>query len=231
MARFRAIVFDIGGTLLYPARPVGETYAKFARNYGVNLPPEATTAAFRAALKGSSPRAKGTIPNDGNDRAWWKQVVKGSLGEIPFIGTLEFETFFEEVYLYYAKPEAWELYPEVIEVFEALRDHPVDLIALSNWDGRLHAVLDGCGLGEFLPRRFISAELGWEKPDCAIFRHVAEALQYPPHTLLSIGDDHANDVEGARKAGWEAALVDRPKCDLWVAVQALSGKKKAAGRR
>jgi putative hydrolase of the HAD superfamily len=225
MARFRAIVFDIGGTLIYPAKPVGETYAKFAHAHGVKLDSEATMAAFRVALKNSSPRTKGTIPSDGNDREWWKQVVRGSLADKAFLESPRFETFFEEVYLYYAKPEAWELFPEVMEVLEALRDHPVELVALSNWDARLRTVLDGNGLGERLSNCFISAELGWEKPDPAIFRHVAEALSLPPASLLSVGDSASNDVTGARKAGWGAVLVDRPKSDLWCAVRALKTGK------
>jgi len=230
MAKIRAVVFDVGGTLVYTADPVGETYARFAKPHGFRLSADDATIAFHAAMK-SCAREKGSVPTDGNDRVWWKKVVRASLPETAFPEKKAFETFFEEVYLYFAKPEAWGVYPEVPDMLEALRDYPVDLAVLSNWDARLHSVLDGHGLGEYFGRRFISAELGWEKPDCAIFRHVAEALQYPPHTLLSIGDDQANDVDGARKAGWEAALVDRPKCDLWVAVQALSGKKKAAGRR
>ena len=59
MGRIRAIVFDVGGTLIYPADPVGETYARFARVHGVKLPAEATTTAFREAIKSSSPRAEG----------------------------------------------------------------------------------------------------------------------------------------------------------------------------
>ena len=230
MARFRAIVFDVGGTLIYPARPVGETYAHFARGHGVKLNAEATMSAFRQALKTLAPRPKGSIPTDGDDRAWWKEVVRGSIADRAFLESKQFETFFEDVYLYFAKPEAWELFPEVMEVFEALRDHPVDLVALSNWDARLHRVLDGLGIGEILSQRFISTELGWEKPDPAIYHHVAELLHLPPEALLSVGDDPANDVEGARKAGWEAVLIERPKTDLWAAVKALSGKKRSRGR-
>jgi putative hydrolase of the HAD superfamily len=222
MVRIRAIVFDVGGTLIYPADPVGETYARFARAHGVKLPAEATTTAFREAMKCSTPRAKGTIPNDGNDRAWWKQVVTRSMHENAFADPAAFDAFFEDVYLHFAKAEAWGIYPEVLEVLEALRDHPVDLVVLSNWDARLHTVLDGCGLGEYLNRRFISAELGWEKPDPAIYRHVAEILRLSPGSLLSVGDDSKNDVEGPRKAGWQAMQIERPKRDLWTAVRAIT---------
>jgi len=226
MGRIRAIVFDVGGTLLYPADPIGETYARFARARGVKLPAEATTTAFREAMKSCSPRHKGTIPCDGNDRAWWKQVVSRSLLDRAFADPAAFDAFFEEVYLYFAKPEAWGIYPEALEVLEALRDHPVELVALSNWDARLHTVLDGSGLGEYIPKRFISAELGWEKPDPAIYRHVAEFLRLPPTSLLSVGDDPKNDVEGPRKAGWQAVQIERPKRDLWSAVRAVTGRSR-----
>lgn len=222
MVRVRAIVFDVGGTLIYPADPVGETYARFALAHGVKLPPEATTTAFRKAMKSCVPRGKCGVPNDGNDRAWWKQVVRLSMPENAFGDSAAFDTFFEEVYLHYAKADAWGIYPEVMEVLEALRDHAVDLVVLSNWDARLHSVLDGSGLGEYLNTRFISAELGWEKPDPAIYRHVADVLRLQPKSLLSVGDDPRNDVEGARKAGWQAVQIERPKRDLWAVVRAIT---------
>jgi putative hydrolase of the HAD superfamily len=220
-SKIRAIIFDVGGTLICPAKPVGETYAGFAYPYGVKLPAEATTAAFTAAFKGASPRGKDGVPSNGDDRAWWRQVVRQSLPEGSFAEEKLFGEFFEAVYLHYAKPAAWEVYPEVMEVLEALRDYDVDLAVLSNWDSRLHPVLDGHGIGEFMPRRFISTELGWEKPDAAIYRHVAEQLRLPPGSLLSVGDHARNDVEAPRKAGWRSIQIARPKRDLWSVVEAL----------
>jgi putative hydrolase of the HAD superfamily len=224
MASPKAILFDAGGTLIHPARPVGETYAHFARGHGVKLEAEATTAAFRRAFKKGSPRAAGTVPRNGDDRAWWKRVVRESLANREFVESPPFEVFFEEVYLYYARPEAWQVYPEVREVLEALRDEPVELAVLSNWDARLHTVLDGLGLGEHLPTRFISSELGWEKPDPAIYRHVADALGLSPGALLSVGDDSRNDVEAPKAAGWKSVGVNRPRSDLWVAVKCFRGR-------
>jgi putative hydrolase of the HAD superfamily len=224
MPKVRAIVFDAGGTLICPARPIGETYAKFAHGHGVKLSADATDVAFFKAFKGCSPREKNAVPSNGDDRAWWKQVVRRSLPETAFADAKIFDEFFESVYLYFAKPEAWEIYPEVLEVLETLRDYPVDLVVLSNWDSRLHSVLDGHGLGESLPRRFISTELGWEKPDPAIYRHVAERLELPPGSLLSVGDSARNDVEAPRKAGWQAVQIERPKRDLWAVVKVLKGR-------
>ena len=222
MPRIRAVVFDVGGTLIYPAVPVGETYAKFARKHGVKLSAEATETAFREAFRSSSPRAKGTVPRDGNDRAWWKQVVAKSTIDKSFPDPAVFEQFFEDVYQFYAQADAWGIYPEVLEVLEDLRDREIDLAILSNWDARLHTVLDGSGLGEYLSNRFISSELGWEKPDPAIYRHVVESLRIKPEAILSVGDDAKNDIEGPKRAGWQALQIERPKRDLWAAVRAIT---------
>jgi putative hydrolase of the HAD superfamily len=222
-SKIRAIIFDVGGTLICPAKPIGETYSQFAYPYGVKLDAEATTTSFFGAFKGSPARKSG-VPVNGDDRVWWKQVVRRSLPEGSFADEKVFDEFFEAVYLHFAKPAAWEVYPEVPEVIEALRDYDVDLAVLSNWDSRLHPVLDGHGIGEFLPRRFISTELGWEKPDSAIYRHVAEQLRIAPGSILSVGDHARNDVEAPRKAGWQALQIERPKRDLWAVVQALKGR-------
>lgn len=224
MPKVRAIVFDVGGTLICPARPVGETYAQFARRHGVKLQAEETTAAFRAAFRGIAPRLKNAVPSNGDDRVWWKEIVRQSLPADAFAVPQVFEDFFEAVYLHYAEPEAWEVYPEVVEVLETLRDYSVDLVVLSNWDSRVHPVLDGHGLGEYLPRRFVSTELGWEKPDPAIYRHVGEVLKLTPGSLLSAGDHPRNDVEAPRKAGWQAVQIERPKRDLWSVIKALKGR-------
>jgi putative hydrolase of the HAD superfamily len=221
MARVSAIVFDVGGTLLCPVEPIGVTYARLARAHGGRFQADAATEAFRHAMKSAAPRAKAKVPSDGDDRARWKEIVRLSLPAEAFARSDAFDAFFEEAYLHYARPDAWELYPEVLEVFAALRDYPVDLVVLSNWDSRLHPVLDGLGLGEFLPRRFISAELGWEKPDPAIYRHVAESLKIAPGQLLSVGDDAKNDVDAPRKAGWQVIGIERPKKDLWQVVRRL----------
>src|SRR5579871_1066226 len=221
MPKVRAIIFDVGGTLICPARPVGETYAEVARRHDVKLSAEATSAAFAAAVRGSSPRRQDLVPRNGDDRAWWKTIVRRCLPEGAFADDKTFELFFEAVYVHYGKPQAWELYPEVVEVLDTLRDYEIELGVLSNWDSRLHAVLDGHGIGERFPVRFVSSELGWEKPDPAIYRHVAEQLRLAPGALLSVGDHPQNDVEAPRKAGWQVLQIERPKRDLWAVLPAL----------
>ncbi|MEM6471790.1 MAG: HAD family hydrolase [Planctomycetota bacterium] len=63
----------------------------------------------------------------------------------------------------------------------------------------------------FAPNRiFISAEIGFEKPDVAAFEHVASALKAPAGRCMYFGDRSNIDVSAALAAGWKACLVDGP---------------------
>jgi putative hydrolase of the HAD superfamily len=212
----RAVIFDVGGTLIHPAEPVGETYARLARRHGAKLDPEATTTAFRRAFRQHSGRAPGAVPRDGNDRAWWKTVVRGSIPEGALSDPAGFEACFEELYLYFGEPAAWTLYPDVLPALHDLDAKRLPLALLTNFDARVHAVLDGLGVGDYFPRarRFVSAELGLEKPDPAIYAHVQRGLDLPAGALLSVGDDVPNDIDAPAAAGWQTHRVDRPQHDL-----------------
>ena len=56
---------------------------------------------------------------------------------------------------------------------------------------------------------FISAEMGVAKPDIRVFRKVQEALGLDVGHTYYIGDSFANDVIGAKRAGWKAVWFNR----------------------
>jgi len=56
---------------------------------------------------------------------------------------------------------------------------------------------------------FISGKLGIAKPDIRIFCHVEKIMQIVPEQTCYIGDSYANDIIGAKNAGWLAIWVDR----------------------
>lgn len=60
---------------------------------------------------------------------------------------------------------------------------------------------------EKLGHRFTSHEMGLQKPDRAIYEHVARTLGLPGHEILFF-DDTEENVVGAREAGWVAYRVD-----------------------
>ncbi len=52
-------------------------------------------------------------------------------------------------------------------------------------------------------RMFFSAELGAKKPDPATYDAVGRALDVPARSIVFVDDGEAN-IEGARRAGWQA---------------------------
>jgi len=50
--------------------------------------------------------------------------------------------------------------------------------------------------------------VGWRKPAAEFFAAVSAALTLPPGEILFVGDDRANDYEGARSFGMQVILFD-----------------------
>lgn len=54
-----------------------------------------------------------------------------------------------------------------------------------------------------------SFEVGAKKPDPAIYRAVCVALDCQPREILFVGDSQRADVDGPRRFGMSARLIDR----------------------
>jgi putative hydrolase of the HAD superfamily len=100
-------------------------------------------------------------------------------------------------------------YPDAEPALRGLRERGMLLLAVSNWDCSLSAVLERCGLGELLDGVVTSAEVGASKPDPAIFRAALERAGSEPDQALHVGDTPEEDLAGARAAGIRALLIDR----------------------
>ena len=103
----------------------------------------------------------------------------------------------------------FDAYPDAAPALRELRDRGEKLVAVSNWDCSLPAVLERCGLGELLDGAVSSAVAGARKPDPAIFEPALELAGCGPDEALHVGDTPEEDVEGARAAGIRALLIDR----------------------
>lgn len=100
-------------------------------------------------------------------------------------------------------------YPESGEVLEELARMDVPLYAVSNWDVELEAVLQDLGWRRFFSGLVVSAKVGVEKPDGAIFERALEVAGVGRERAIMVGNDSVSDVRGAAEAGIDAVLVDR----------------------
>ena len=100
-------------------------------------------------------------------------------------------------------------YRESEAVLHELKNLGVPLYALSNWDIALEEVLDGLGWTRFFDGLVVSAIVGSEKPDGAIFEEALRVAGVEPHRAVHVGNDPVSDVRGAANAGIDAVLIDR----------------------
>jgi putative hydrolase of the HAD superfamily len=205
-----AVTLDAAGTLFAPAEPVGATYARIAARHGIAATPADVARRFAAAFAAAPPLAfpRGDPARRADDeRAWWAAVVGAALGVAPAtIGACV-----AELYAYYATPAAWCVFADVPPALAALRARGCRLAVVSNFDGRLPAVLDGLGLSPSFDAVAWSTAVGAAKPDAAIFHAALAALDVPAAAALHAGDAPDADVAGARAAGLRAVLVDRTR--------------------
>ncbi len=82
------------------------------------------------------------------------------------------------------------------------------VIAVSNSDGTAERSLERAGLRAGFRAVVDSHLIGAEKPDPAIFRAALAIAGVPPERAVHVGDLHAVDAAGARRAGVHAVLLD-----------------------
>src|SRR5262249_45574370 len=118
------------------------------------------------------------------------------------------EACFRELYEHFARPGAWRVDPEAGTALAGLAARGYTLGGASNFDGRLRALV--AGLPEVAPVQHVgvSSEAGWRKPAPGFFEALCREVGLPPGQVLLVGDDVANDLEGARAAGLRALLLD-----------------------
>jgi putative hydrolase of the HAD superfamily len=211
----RAITLDVAGTLVEPREPIGETYARIARAFGIAARPAEVETRFRRALRAAPPLAfPGTDARDRTtrERAWWRDVVRAALG--PGASRPRFAACFEALFTYYAQADAWRVFPDVGPALLAFRARGLRVAVVSNFDGRLPGLLDGLGLTPALDLAVWSSAAGAAKPARAIFEIAAQDLGVDLADVCHVGDDVAADVAGAKAAGAMAVHLDRTgQCD------------------
>jgi putative hydrolase of the HAD superfamily len=101
-----------------------------------------------------------------------------------------------------------QVMPGVPDALRALRAAGLRLVVVSNSDGTVEQGLAAAGLRDLVDAVVDSAVVGAEKPDPAIFRRALDLAGTRPERTLHVGDLHAVDVLGARRAGLHALLLD-----------------------
>jgi putative hydrolase of the HAD superfamily len=210
----RWIAFDAVGTLIRPSPSVGVIYQRVGARHGSRLGVDAVTRRFRdvfARLGESTELACGCLESDDHlhtcdtrERLRWQRIVRSVLDDVQ-----DSDACFEELFAHFRQPDAWICFPEVGPALRRLREAGYRLAIASNFDRRLHSVMDGTSELSAIELRLISAEIKHRKPSERFFAALARATGAAPSEILFVGDDPAIDVAAAQAAGFWALQIDR----------------------
>jgi putative hydrolase of the HAD superfamily len=207
----RAVLFDAAGTLIRLREPVGETYARLARPFGVSLPAGHVDDAFQRVFRQMPPMA---FPGESParvaelERGWWREIVRRAFraadGTAKFS---DFEAYFDALWAQFADATSWQAMPGARDALEALRARGHRLAVVSNFDGRLPGLLAGLGLAPAFELVVLPRDAGAAKPDPRIFALALARLGVAARDAVYVGDDADDDVAGATAAGLQAIHV------------------------
>lgn len=203
-ARYDAVFFDAGNTLLACATPTEVGWAKALAEKG-GPSAEALSAALEEVL-GEWESPFEAAESLSAHQAEWSRIYRQALLAAGFIGDVgaAVEVMWD-VWLY----RTWVPYPEAPAVLATLRENGIKLAVVSNWSPTLELTLGHLNLMQYFDAVVCSSLLGCAKPAAAIFDHAIERVSVSRDRALHIGDNYDTDVLGARNAGIDAALVLR----------------------
>jgi putative hydrolase of the HAD superfamily len=206
-----AAFFDAAGTLFEPCEPIGRSYARLARDFGLDVPEDAVAASFRRAF-GAAPGLAfglGLRPDEVRrlERQWWRQRVGETfapLGKFP-----DFDAYFDALFAYFANPNHWIADLEAAPMLQRLKIDGLKLGVISNFDFRLYRILDGLDLTRFFDSITISSEAGCAKPRREVYDAALARAGVSPREAMHVGDSEHLDFAPAAALGMAAVLIDR----------------------
>ena len=206
-----AAFFDAAGTLFEPREPIGRTYSRLARDFGLDVPEDTVAASFRRAF-GDAPGLAfglGLRPDEVRrlERQWWRQRVGETfapLGKFP-----DFDAYFDALFAHFASPDHWIADLEAAPMLQRLKIDGLKLGVISNFDYRLYRILDGLNLTRFFDSITISSEAGYAKPRREVYDAALARAGVSARDAMHVGDSEHLDFVPAGALGMAAVLIDR----------------------
>jgi putative hydrolase of the HAD superfamily len=210
LKQYKAVFFDVGGTLLRVHPSVGDVYATHARDFGFTGSPDDLNRKFRQEWSNmGGMESLGRQSGLTVERAFWKELVRRVFAAHG--GLNDFDRYFDHIYDVFRSKESWRVFEDVTEsgLLDQLKNTGIVLGVVSNWDSRLPEILKNTGLAPYFNFILASTVVGSAKPDAAIFKEALQRAGVAPEQACHIGDEPATDIAGARNVGIHSILIDR----------------------
>jgi putative hydrolase of the HAD superfamily len=205
----RAVLFDVGETLVHPSPSFPELFSTVVAAEGHGRSPEAVIDASRAVFHRFSEAARDvelwtTSPE--RSARFWKSVYERMLGELEIADDGHLA---DVLYATFTDPANYALFDDVESTLDELEAAGLVLAIVSNFEAWLEDLLGTLGVRDRFGVRVISGREGVEKPDPRIFQLALDRLVLDPADAMYVGDNPEFDVAPAAALGMTPVLIDR----------------------
>jgi putative hydrolase of the HAD superfamily len=201
--RIRAVLFDLGGTLVdnYDF----EHWAMLARRCFVDVDGESVAHAVAEVeretdVRQSQPRDEWAFPE------FWRSILARASGR-------DVDTDSAERFLKLAReqPGYTRLYSDARRCLEELagQGRRLGIVSNSSSEARVRGILDANGVLPYFERIVSSGTEGVAKPDPEIFRRALARMDLPAGAALYVGNLAYTDAQAAREAGLHGVWLNR----------------------
>lgn len=112
----------------------------------------------------------------------------------------------EKIRIIIKKKENYTLYPDAVEILQALKNKDIKNVLLSNNYPDLCDVLKALEIYDLFDDFVLSAVVGYDKPRKEIFE-IAKKVYPDADEYYMVGDSISADILGGKKAGFKTVLV------------------------
>jgi HAD superfamily hydrolase (TIGR01509 family) len=207
--KVRAVLFDVGETLVHPAPSFPALFTQGLERQGHVRDEGDVLAASAVVLErfsaASREREAWTLSPEAS-RAFWIDVYERMLVslELPSTNGLR-ETLYEA----FTDLGNYALFDDVRPTLASLRRRGLTAGIVSNFEAWLEDLLVHLEVREEFPVRVISGLEGMEKPDPAIYAFALDRLGLPADQVAFVGDNPEFDIDPPVALGMTAVLIDR----------------------
>ena len=205
----RAVLFDVGETLVHPAPSFAGLFASVLSDHGhprTERDVSQATIVITERFSEAARNAEGWTFTAEGSRAFWVGVYEGMLEalELPARDGLR-----DALYAEFTELANYAVFDDVPATMAALNAAGYRLAIVSNYEAWLEDLLVEVGLDGSFPVRVISGLEGIEKPDPRIYALALERLDLAPDQAVFVGDNPEFDVDPSASMGMATVLIDR----------------------
>ena len=207
--RYRAVFFDVGGTLVEAAPSFPELFADVVTGAGHPVTAAAVRDASEAVTDGFSRAARENrlwTTSTERSRAFWGSIYDLMLDalDLPTEDGLR-----ETLYRAFTDRSNYALYGDVAPVLSQLAADGYLLGIVSNFEAWLDDLLVDLDVRELFAVRVISGIEGIEKPDPRIYELALSRASVEATDVVYVGDIPEFDVDPPAALGMFPVLIDR----------------------